>query len=59
MVLLDWLFQDSVLFEALATNFAAILVRKDDHYTELGWCILTRDLLEDDILKEKLLTSGR
>ncbi|XP_074378983.1 uncharacterized protein LOC141720455 isoform X2 [Apium graveolens] len=58
MILLDWLFQDSVVFEALATNFANILLRKDDHYTVLGWCILTRVLLEDDIFKEKLLTSG-
>ncbi|XP_017241789.1 uncharacterized protein LOC108214347 isoform X2 [Daucus carota subsp. sativus] len=58
MILLDWLFQDSAIFESLATNFSTILLRKDDHYIALGWCILTRGLLEDDILKEKLSTSG-
>lgn len=59
MILLDWLFQDSIVFEALVTNFATILLRKDDHYIALGWCILARGLLEDDIFKEKLLASGR
>lgn len=59
MILLNWLFQDDDVFQSLATNFASILLRKDDHYISLGWCILARDLVEDEITKEQLQTSGK
>jgi hypothetical protein len=46
MILFNWLFQDDLLFRALATNLANIIIRKDDRYIALGWCILVRNLLE-------------
>lgn len=46
MILVNWLFQDDLLFRALATNLANIIIRKDDRYIALGWCILVRNLLE-------------
>ena len=46
MILVNWLFQDDLLFRALASNLANIIIRKDDRYIALGWCILVRNLLE-------------
>lgn len=46
MILINWLFQDELLFQALATSLANVLVRKEDRYIALGWCILVRNLLE-------------
>ncbi|KAK9986731.1 hypothetical protein SO802_031682 [Lithocarpus litseifolius] len=46
MILVNWLYQDELLFRPLATNLANIIVRKDDHYIALAWCILVRNLLE-------------
>ncbi|KAM4079537.1 hypothetical protein ACB094_09G123500 [Castanea mollissima] len=46
MILVNWLFQDELLFRPLATNLANIIVRKDDRYIALAWCILVRNLLE-------------
>ncbi|KAL8172138.1 hypothetical protein V2J09_023942 [Rumex salicifolius] len=54
-VLLNWLFQDEVLFNALAKNLATVIQRKEDHYIALGWCSLVRGLVEfDSILKPQL-----
>lgn len=58
MVLLNWLFQDEVLFEVLASNLAGIISRKDDHYIALGWCFLARDLVEYEISMNKLMSNG-
>lgn len=46
MILLNWLFQDELLFQAVATNLANIFVTKDDRYIAFGWCTLLRSLLE-------------
>ncbi|GLT55250.1 hypothetical protein SLA2020_283890 [Shorea laevis] len=46
LILVNWLFQDELLFQSLATNLANIVVRKDDSYISLGWCVLTRNLLQ-------------
>ncbi|KAB1222327.1 hypothetical protein CJ030_MR2G002032 [Morella rubra] len=46
LIVINWLFQDELLFQALATNLANIVVRKDDRYIALGWCILVRNLVE-------------
>ncbi|VFQ91190.1 unnamed protein product [Cuscuta campestris] len=58
VLLLNWLFQDGILFQALANNLAGIISRRDDCYISLGWCILTRSLLEFDCTAEKLITHG-
>ncbi|XP_027068028.1 uncharacterized protein [Coffea arabica] len=58
MVLLNWLFQDEVLFQALASNLAEIILRKDDHYIALGWCFLARDLIQYEISMNKLMSNG-
>ncbi|KAL6530431.1 hypothetical protein OROMI_028320 [Orobanche minor] len=46
LILLNWLFQDEVLFKATVRNMADIICRRDDHYMALGWCILGRSLIE-------------
>ncbi|XP_015899000.3 uncharacterized protein LOC107432388 [Ziziphus jujuba] len=46
MLLLNWLFQDEFLFQAIATNLAKIIATKDDRFIALGWCTLVRGLLE-------------
>ncbi|KAL4587515.1 hypothetical protein LXL04_000386 [Taraxacum kok-saghyz] len=58
MILLNWLFQDEVLFQALSRSFSDIVVRKDDHYVTLGWCILARRLIEYDVTMSRFSTSG-
>ncbi|KAK6124646.1 hypothetical protein DH2020_041610 [Rehmannia glutinosa] len=46
LILLNWLFQDEVLFQAIMRNMAAIILRRDDRYLALGWCFLGRSLIE-------------
>ncbi|CAL5362892.1 unnamed protein product [Camellia sinensis] len=46
MLLFNWLFQDEIIFQALATNLAGIIRRKEDRYIALGWCILVRGLVD-------------
>ncbi|KAL6523246.1 hypothetical protein OROGR_016849 [Orobanche gracilis] len=46
LILLNWLFQDEVLFKDIVRNMAAIISRRDDHYMTLGWCFLGRSLIE-------------
>ncbi|KAL3533811.1 hypothetical protein ACH5RR_007332 [Cinchona calisaya] len=58
MILLNWLFQDEILFQALARNLAEIISRKDDRYIALGWCTLARSLIEYEISMDKLMTNG-
>ncbi|KAI5682940.1 hypothetical protein M9H77_04168 [Catharanthus roseus] len=58
LILLNWLFQDEVLFQALATNLADVVSRKDDHYIAFGWCIIARALIEYETSMNKLLTNG-
>ncbi|KAI3811705.1 hypothetical protein L1987_21434 [Smallanthus sonchifolius] len=58
MILLNWLFQDEVLFRALARNFSDILLRKEDHHIALGWCILARRLIEYDVTMSRFSVTG-
>ncbi|KAI3679664.1 hypothetical protein L2E82_51062 [Cichorium intybus] len=58
MILLNWLFQDEVLFQALARSFCDIVVRKEDHYIALGWCILARRLIEYEVTMSRFSTTG-
>lgn len=46
LILLNWLFKDKLLFQALATNLAKIIIRKDDRYVTLGWCTLICGLVD-------------
>ncbi|KAI7743189.1 hypothetical protein M8C21_012206 [Ambrosia artemisiifolia] len=58
MILLNWLFQDEVLFQALARKFSDILQRKEDHHIALGWCILARRLIEYDVTLSRFSVTG-
>ncbi|CAK9165079.1 unnamed protein product [Ilex paraguariensis] len=55
MILLNWLFQDQLLFKPLAINFAGIILRKEDRYIALGWCTLARGLIEYEITMNNLV----
>ncbi|OIV92331.1 hypothetical protein TanjilG_10541 [Lupinus angustifolius] len=46
MILLNWLFQDELLFEPVAEGLISIITRKDDQYLLFGWCVLVRSLVE-------------
>ncbi|KAL1209878.1 hypothetical protein V5N11_033951 [Cardamine amara subsp. amara] len=46
MLLLNWLFQDEVLFQAVSRNLSKIIVRNEDRFLQLGWCLLIRSLVE-------------
>ncbi|XP_010257323.1 PREDICTED: uncharacterized protein LOC104597470 isoform X2 [Nelumbo nucifera] len=58
MILLNWLFQDELLFHVLASNLAEIIKRKEDHYILLGWCILISRLLDYEVASNKVLHIG-
>ncbi|KAI4348718.1 hypothetical protein L6164_009405 [Bauhinia variegata] len=46
MILLNWLFQNELLFEPVTKSLANVITRKDDRYLLFGWCILVRELVE-------------
>lgn len=46
MILLNWLFQDELLFEPVAVALAGVVAGKHDRYLLLGWCLLLRNLVE-------------
>lgn len=58
MILLNWLFQDKLLFQALAGNLAKIILEKEDRYIALGWCILVRGLIEHEITINQYPNNG-
>ncbi|XP_058207692.1 uncharacterized protein LOC131320827 isoform X6 [Rhododendron vialii] len=58
MILFNWLFQDEVIFQALATNLASIIMRKEDRYIALGWCMLVRGLVGYEIKTKQLENNG-
>lgn len=58
MVLLNWLFQDELLFQALARGLADIISRKEDRYIALGWCTLVRGLVEYEITMDQFSNNG-
>ncbi|GMP97063.1 hypothetical protein CsSME_00045462 [Camellia sinensis var. sinensis] len=58
MILFNWLFQDEIIFQALATNLAGIIRRKEDQYIALGWCILVRGLVEYEITMKQFINNG-
>ncbi|KAK9290938.1 hypothetical protein L1049_009118 [Liquidambar formosana] len=58
MILLNWLFQDELLFKALTKNLAKILLNKEDRYIALGWCTLVRGLIEYEITMNQWMKNG-
>ena len=58
MVLLNWLFQDELLFQALARGLTDIILRKEDRYIALGWCTLVRGLVEYEISMDQFSNNG-
>lgn len=58
MILLNWLFQDEFLFQAVAMNLANIITRKDDRYIAFGWCTLVRGLMEYEKVMDQYLFNG-
>ncbi|KAI7990306.1 hypothetical protein LOK49_LG12G02906 [Camellia lanceoleosa] len=58
MILFNWLFQDEIIFQALATNLVGIIRRKEDRYIALGWCILVRGLVEYEITMKQFINNG-
>ncbi|MFS8002117.1 putative armadillo-like helical protein [Helianthus anomalus] len=58
MILINWLFQDEVLFQALARKFSDILLRKEDRHIALGWCILARRLIDYDVTMSRFSVTG-
>ncbi|XVF56100.1 hypothetical protein PTKIN_Ptkin06aG0089800 [Pterospermum kingtungense] len=58
MILLNWLFQDELLFQPVAMNLANIFMRKDDRYIAFGWCTLVRGLVEYENTMDQYLVNG-
>ncbi|XP_042514637.1 uncharacterized protein LOC122089182 isoform X2 [Macadamia integrifolia] len=58
MILLNWLFQDEPLFQALASSFGEIIVKMEDHYIALGWCTMMHGLVDYEISMNKFSNSG-
>ncbi|KAF8403828.1 hypothetical protein HHK36_011934 [Tetracentron sinense] len=58
LILLNWFFQDELLFQALATNLAEIITRKEDRYIALGWCTLICGLVDYEITMSHCSNSG-
>ncbi|XP_044468283.1 uncharacterized protein LOC123197869 isoform X1 [Mangifera indica] len=58
LILLNWLFKDEHLFQVLAMNLSNIIMRKDDRYISLGWCILVRSLLENGSTMDQHFLNG-
>ncbi|CAL1385061.1 unnamed protein product [Linum trigynum] len=46
LVLINWLFQDEFVFQAVAKNMVDVIKAKDDRFICLGWCVLVRSLVE-------------
>ncbi|KAL5981987.1 hypothetical protein ACLOJK_016054 [Asimina triloba] len=59
LILLNWLFEDDLLFEAVSINLAEIVSRKEDHYISFGWCTLVRALLDTEINPLKVSDIGK
>ncbi|RZC75320.1 hypothetical protein C5167_050806, partial [Papaver somniferum] len=53
LILLNWLFQDELVFEALAVDLVTIIKRKNDRCIALGWCTLIRAPVEHGITKKQ------
>lgn len=46
MILLNWLFQDELIFVPVVESLASIITRNHDRYLLFGWCLLLRSLVD-------------
>ncbi|XP_058738287.1 uncharacterized protein LOC131610375 isoform X1 [Vicia villosa] len=46
LILLNWLFQDELIFVPVAEALASIITRNHDRYLLFGWCLLLRSLVD-------------
>ncbi|KAM6568437.1 hypothetical protein CsatB_016422 [Cannabis sativa] len=58
MILLNWLFQDEFIFQAIARKLAKIIATKDDHFIALGWCTLVRGLVDYESATDQYSMNG-
>ncbi|XP_054775738.1 uncharacterized protein LOC129284315 isoform X2 [Prosopis cineraria] len=58
MILINWLFQDELLFEPLTNGLASIVTRKNDRYLLVGWCVIVRALVDYDTITSQSPFSG-
>ncbi|WCJ33914.1 ARM repeat superfamily protein [Euphorbia peplus] len=58
VVLVNWLFQDEVLFECVARNLGEVIARKSDRYVALGWCVLVRNVVEYESFVDQYSLNG-
>ncbi|TKY62599.1 hypothetical protein E2542_SST12457 [Spatholobus suberectus] len=58
MVLLNWLFQDELLFQPIAEALAGIVTGRHDRYLLLGWCLLLRNLVEYESSAHQSMLAG-
>ncbi|CAN8254424.1 unnamed protein product [Cochlearia groenlandica] len=45
MILLNWMFRDEILFQAVSKSLSGIVSRNEDRFLKLGWCLLIRSLV--------------
>ncbi|XP_048236035.1 uncharacterized protein LOC8278946 isoform X2 [Ricinus communis] len=58
MILVNWLFQDEFLFQAVARSLGDIILRKDDRFIALAWCIFIRSLVEYESFMDQYALNG-
>ncbi|KAK2416394.1 hypothetical protein QL285_038791 [Trifolium repens] len=58
IILLNWLFQDELIFVPVAEALASIITRKNDRYLLFGWCLLLRSIVDYDSSVHQSMLSG-
>ncbi|GLJ22075.1 hypothetical protein SUGI_0413790 [Cryptomeria japonica] len=58
LILLQWLSQSEEVFMVLADSLEKILIETDDHHIILGWCIVVRELVENEFTNVKSFIAG-
>ncbi|PNX95783.1 hypothetical protein L195_g018977 [Trifolium pratense] len=58
IILLNWLFQDELIFVPVVEALASIITRKNDRYLLFGWCLLLRSIVDYDSSVHQSMLSG-
>ncbi|KAF7819009.1 armadillo/beta-catenin-like repeat protein [Senna tora] len=58
LILINWFFQDELLFEPVTKGLASIITRKSDHFLLFGWCIFVRAIVECENSSSQAVFSG-
>ncbi|XP_045793361.1 uncharacterized protein LOC123888366 isoform X3 [Trifolium pratense] len=58
IILLNWLFQDVLIFVPVVEALASIITRKNDRYLLFGWCLLLRSIVDYDTSVHQSMLSG-